>query len=113
AGLKEQGLLHVLEPETFIDEAAARSLANALIDILASGALDDLPKDDEPFRELSMLRLGWGASPEIAGIILDELKERGLARESEDRVSIPMHRHVHTLVLVLLAQILRRTGAKD
>ena len=37
-----------------------------------------LPKEDEPFRELSMSRLGWGASPHIAEIILEELKERGL-----------------------------------
>jgi hypothetical protein len=40
-------------------------------------------------------------------MILDELKARGLAKESEDGKSIPMHPIVRALVLVLLAQILR------
>jgi hypothetical protein len=35
-----------------------------------------------------------------------------LARETEDQFSIPMRREVRSLILVLLAQILRRIGAK-
>jgi hypothetical protein len=39
------------------------------------------------------------------------LETRGLARGSEDAVSIPMHPMVRSLVLVLLAQILKEGGA--
>ena len=43
-------------------------------------------------------------------MIFEELEERGLARESEDDVSIPMYPKVRSLVLVLLTQILRPYG---
>jgi hypothetical protein len=43
-------------------------------------------------------------------MIFEELKKRGLARDSEDKVSIPMHPMVRSLVLTLLAQILRPYG---
>jgi hypothetical protein len=43
-------------------------------------------------------------------MVLDELKARGLAKDSEDGKSIPMHPIVRALVLVLLAQILRPRG---
>jgi len=45
-------------------------------------------------------------------MIFEELKARGLARDSEDGVSIPMHPMVRSLVLVLLSQILRSYGEK-
>jgi hypothetical protein len=48
--------------------------------------------------------------PELAGIVYKELEERGLAQPSKDGVSIPMHPLVRSLVLVLLAQILRPAG---
>ena len=44
-------------------------------------------------------------------MIFDELKQRGLAEESRDEVSIPMHPKVRSLVLVLLSQILRPYGS--
>ena len=44
-------------------------------------------------------------------MILAELKARGLARESKDGVSIPMHPAVRLMILVLLSQILRPKGA--
>ena len=44
--------------------------------------------------------------------ILEELKARGLARDSEDGVSVPLHPIVHSLVLVLLAQILVPHGRR-
>ena len=40
-------------------------------------------------------------------MILEELEARGLARKSEDGVSIPMHPVVRSIVLVFLAKILR------
>jgi hypothetical protein len=43
-------------------------------------------------------------------MIFDELKKRGLAKNTQDGVSIPMHPMVRSLVLVLLAQILRPHG---
>jgi hypothetical protein len=46
----------------------------------------------------------------LADLVLEALQERGLARASEDGVSIPMHPLVRATVLVLLAQILRETG---
>src|SRR5438045_1605185 len=39
AGLSQNGLLRELEPETFIDRAAAEELATNLVDLLVSGAL--------------------------------------------------------------------------
>ena len=54
-----------------------------------------------------MSRLGYAGDPKLAEAIFQELKERGLARDSEDGVSIPMHQTVRTLILVLLGQILR------
>lgn len=43
-------------------------------------------------------------------MLFEELEKRGLARGTEDGVSIPMHRDVRVLILVLLSQILRRRG---
>jgi hypothetical protein len=43
-------------------------------------------------------------------MIFEELKKRGLAKDSKDQVSIPMHPKVRSLVLVLLSQILRPYG---
>jgi hypothetical protein len=45
-------------------------------------------------------------------MIIDELERRGLAKASEDGLSVPMHPMVRSLVLVLLSQILRPAGAK-
>lgn len=110
AGLTDNGLLRELEPETFIDRAAAEELATQLVDLLASGALDHLRVDDAPFEELSMSRLGSVAAPELAEMVFDELVKRRLARATEDGVSIPMHRAVRAAILVLLAQILAPRG---
>ena len=110
--LREQGLLHILKPETLVDRSAAEMLAAQMVDIIHSGFLDDLGGDATAFQELSMSRLGYGGDESLARMIFEELKARGLARDSEDRVSIPMHHQVRNLVLVLLAQILRTRGAK-
>lgn len=109
-GLEEHGLLTVLEPETLVDKQATEALATAMTDIITSGALDPLAKDRTPFAELSYSRLGYMADSGLAEMIYEELKDRGLAAESQDGVSIPMHPLVRSLVLVLLAQILIRPG---
>lgn len=110
AGLREHGLLHVLEPEVVIDAAATAKLATAMTDIITSGALDRLAKEGSEFAELSYSRLGGYGDRVLADMIHEELKRRGLARDTRDGVSIPMHPMVRSLVLVLLAQILRPHG---
>ncbi len=107
AALNEHKLLHILEPETLVDKPATEKLATAMTDIITSGALDSLAHGATHFHALSYSRLGSYGDPGLAKMILDELKSRGLARDSEDGVSIPMHPQVRALVLVLLAQILR------
>jgi hypothetical protein len=112
AGLNQHGLLRIIEPETAVDIEATQKLAMALTDVITSGVLDDLSKEGTAFHELSMSRLGYLGDRELAQMIFEELKARGLAEESRDGVSIPMHPMVRSLVLVLLSQILRPYGAK-
>jgi hypothetical protein len=107
--LQERGLLHVLEPETFIDQASTEHLTEILVDLLTSGAFDRLERSSR-FHQLSYSRLGGMADAELAEMVLAALQERGLAGASEDGVSIPMHPVVRATVLVLLAQILREPG---
>ena len=108
-GLREAGLLTILEPETFLDKAATLQLANAMESVIGSGALDGLSADTA-FHELSWSRLGAVADMGLAAGIYAELEKRNLAKPSKDGVSIPMHPLVRSLVLVLLSQILRSTG---
>src|SRR6266487_3593003 len=109
-GLKQHNLLTILEPETFIDEKTTQNLASAMLPIIASGALDELAKDNQPFHELSYSRLGYMANAQLADTVYRALAERDLARPSQDGMSIPMRPMVRSLVLVLLAQILRPIG---
>ena len=108
--LRKAGLLHVLEPETLVDKTATQYLTTAIGSLIRSGAFDGLEKDRSAFHELSYSRLGGYGDPELAEAILKELKQRKLARDSKDGVSIPMHPLVRATVLVLLAQILRPKG---
>lgn len=108
--LENEGLLHILEPETLVNRQATEQLATALTDIITSGALDPLTKERTRFQELSWSRLGGYGDESLARMILDELKRRDLAEDTRDGISIPMHPMVRSLVLVLLAQILRPSG---
>jgi hypothetical protein len=108
--LREAGLLKILEPESLVDKSAARELGAALAPILKSGVLRQLKKPGTAFHELSLSRLGAYGDPNVTDRILKELKLQGLAKKSEDGVSIPMHPIVRNLILVLLAQILRSKG---
>ena len=110
-GLKDKGLLEIIEPETAVDSSATEQLASAMTDIVASGVLDELGNEESAFHEISMSRLGAYGDRKLYKMILEALKQRGLARESEDGVSIPMHPRVRSLVLVLLSQILRPYGS--
>ncbi len=108
--LKDKGLLYILEPETLVDKQATKQLATAMTKIIKSGALDHLGKEKTAFHELSYSRLGGYGDERLANSILKQLKARGLARDTEDGVSIPTHPVVRSLILVMLAQILRRYG---
>ena len=112
-GLREHGLLHIIRPEEAVDKSATENLASALTDIIVSGTLDALAKDTTDFHELSRSRLGYYGDEKLADMIFEELKKRGLARDSEDGISIPMHPLVRSLILTLLAQILRPYGAAN
>ncbi len=110
--LLDRGLLHILEPEKVVDKRVTECLAEALTDIIASGALDSLENENTRFHELSYSRLGGVGDVELARMIVDELKARGLARDTEDGVSVPLHPMIHSLVLVLLAQVLVPHGER-
>jgi hypothetical protein len=111
AGLEQHNLLHLLQPETVVDATATAQLAGAMREIIESGRLDSLPAESD-FHELSMSRLGYFGNEDLATELFKELKKRGLAKETEDGRSIPMHPKVRSLVLVLLSQILRSYGPK-
>lgn len=106
-GLQEHGLLHILVPERVVDKQATNALVSAMADVLDSGALDSLSGDKSAFAEISYSRLGFFGDERLAYALLAELESRKLAARSEDGVSVPVHRMVRSLILTLLAQILR------
>lgn len=116
SALKEHGLFNVVRPEAAVGARETEALARAVTDIISSGGLDHLVPTESKrrlgssFGSLSMSRLGYSGNEEIAETIFRQLKERGLARDSDDGMSIPMHRTVRTLILTLLSQILRGWG---
>jgi hypothetical protein len=54
--------------------------------------------------------MGWDADIELAQMLIDELHVRGLARPSEDGMSVPLHPVVRQTVLVILSQLARGAG---
>jgi hypothetical protein len=109
-GLQENGLLHILKPEEFVDKDATEALVSAMADVLNSGALDSLAEDETVFSELSFSRMGYYGDLGLAMNLHNELQRRGLAKDTNDGLSAPMHPHVRSLILVLLSQILRAQG---
>lgn len=109
--LEDQGLLEVLKPETWIDREMAEQLAEAISGLLAKGVFDDLSQSDH-FHELSQSRMGYRADVKLAASLVSELQAKGLAKPSEDGVSIPLHPSVRTTILVILAQLARSAGSK-
>jgi hypothetical protein len=104
--LADQGLLHRLSPETLVDQQTAEALTELLDDLLRADAFDGLNRD-AAFVELSHSRLGGTADAGLTEVVLEQLRERGLARPSADGVSIPLHPAVRAFVLVVLPQLLR------
>ena len=113
ASLKEHNLLRIIRPEQVVDSQVAEGLAKVMFELIDSGALNSLIEDKADrsnFGSLSRSRLGFHGSEAIATDLLERLKERGLADDSTDGVSVPIHRLVRAMILVLLAQILRQEG---
>ena len=110
--LAERGLLKVLEPETFIDQQLTEELSTSLVDLITEGAFDELDRDVK-YAELSHSRLGWNADVSLAGMVIEELMVRGLAKASRDGVSVPLHPVIRTTVLVLLSQLARSAGQRN
>ena len=111
--LKEHQLFHVIEPETAVNKDATLELVTIMTEIITSGALDKLNSDGMAFGSISSSRLGFYGDPELAQMIFEELKDRGLAKNTTDGGhSIPIHWAVRSLILFLLAHILRPQGQK-
>ena len=110
--LRERGLLHYFVADEVIDANAAEALARAVGELIGTGALAPLSDGATAFHSLSMSRLGYGGNPEIAEALFQRLRAMGLARDSEDGSSIPIHPMVRYLILILLAQILRAPSSK-
>lgn len=106
ATLEERGLLRILEPKDWVDSQMTQQLADVILDLLTQGVFDELPKA-KYFLELSQSRIGYGANVELVDFLVNELQKRGLAKPSEDGVSIPLHPAVRKLFLVILAQLAR------
>ena len=107
--LEDRGLLRVLKPEAWIDQKMAGQLTQVMMGLLVDGAFDDVSKSDH-FHPLSQSRIGYSADVELAEALVEELRSRGLARPSEDGVSIPLHPDVRMTILTLLGQLSRVTG---
>ena len=111
ASLEERGLLHILEPKGWLDQETTARLADIIVEMLTNGAFDDLPEPGY-FAELSQSRIGYAADVELASFLVDELQQKGLAKPSEDGVSIPLHPTVRTTILVILGQLSRNVGQR-
>jgi hypothetical protein len=80
-----------------------------MVDLLVDEAFADLDTTVH-FAQLSQSRMGYGVDTSLADLLVDELRQRGLARPSEDGVSIPLHPVVRTSILVILGQLARGVG---
>ena len=109
--IEELGLLRVIEPETLVDEATAAQLAEVIEALVEGGAFDDLDAVDR-LAELSMSRMGMASLRAVAESVNAKLMERGLAKATEDGVSVPMHPVVRSAYLLVLAQLARETGVR-
>lgn len=107
--LEERGLLRVLEPNDWIDQDTAETLAELVVGLLAEGVFDGL-RENVDFRELSYSRMGHGVDMNLAEWLVEELAVKGLAQPSADGVSIPLHPDVRTTILVILGQLSRSSG---
>ena len=116
SSLKDENLFRVIRPEKVVDKQATQKLEEAFNQIIDSGKLDHLINSGHQnfrqfdFSSLAESRLGYYGDRDLADSIFQSLKSRGLAYDSEDGITIPMHRMARSLILVLLAHILKPKG---
>jgi hypothetical protein len=104
--LAELGLLHRLSPESLVDKRVAEELTEVLDRLINVGSFDNLDPHDEMLA-LSYSRLGGYGSETLADYVIEELRQRGLAGDSQDGVSVPLHREVRSVVLAILPQLIK------
>jgi hypothetical protein len=109
--LEDLGLLNVLEPRTWIDIPARLELVSVMTELIESGLFDALDRTVH-FQELSSSRAGYNVDVAVSDQLVERLFELGLARRTEDGVSLPMHPTVRTTMLVLLGQFARGVGER-
>lgn len=109
--LLDAGGLVIVEPETFVDSTSTEQLTEAMVELITAGAFDGL-EDKNEYAELSMSRMGYYGDADLFELILEELQRRGLARATEDGVSIPLHPLVRRVYLLMLAQFARHAGKR-
>jgi hypothetical protein len=107
--LFDRGLMHELSPESLVNERAASELAAIVDELLSIGAFEDLA-GSAPMRELSYSRLGGFGDEEMAQHIIAELRRRGLAGETRDGHSYPIHEAVRSLILAVLPQLIKNSA---
>lgn len=111
--LRERGLLHYLVADEVVDGKAADAMLNPILDLVSSGVFNRLAEDESSvFHSISMSRMGFHGHEQLAEELHQKLTSMGLARPSDDGVSIPVHPQIRYLMLVLLAQILRAKGTE-
>lgn len=110
--LSEMGLLRILEPETFVDQQMTEELSTVLVQLITDGAFDGLDHAVQ-YHALSQSRMGWDADVSLASMVIGELQARGLAKPSQDRVSVPLHPVIRSTVLILLSQLARTAGLRQ
>src|SRR5919198_4204008 len=72
--IEDRGLLRVLEPESFIDDATAEKLIGVIDALVDQGAFRDLPEVGG-LAELSMSRMGYQVAHDLARRLYDKLRE--------------------------------------
>ena len=110
--LQEEGLLKMVELRSFVDPKGAKVVADALTELIAHGALDTLVSRPTEFQALSYSQLGYMTDGGLAENIYQALHTRGLTDRGPQGTG-SWHPIVRSLLLVLLAQVLRPTGRKQ
>lgn len=100
--LQDVGKLEIIRPETAITPEIANRVSEAIVSLLESGAFEGTSGE---FEALSMSRAGFGILDGVPDATNELLEEAGLAKTTEDGVSIPMDRRVRFAYLFLLGQM--------
>ncbi len=106
--LEADGLLQIVDLNTFVDCRGVKAVANALRDLIASGSLDELAARQTEFQALAYSQLGCMSDGRLAEN--QELHARGIGSQG---AAGPLHPVVQSLLLVILAQFFQPAGRKQ